>query len=665
MVLLVLGDRRVSKNNVGGKAYYLIKMDCLGIKISPGFVITNKMLKEALNYAEYGGKQADPSAISRSVYDLYRDKISAALKTFSKHDKLIVRSSFATEDSATDSYAGMFLTSPKVRRGEIYDAIGKVFASAYSDRVNAYEENIQRKFIGSTIVQKFIHTDFAGTLFTRHPLNGEKKIVIEYVKGPAENVLSGNANPRKVLLPYDLIEGKNTGSVTIEGLSQNLINILLIYAKEIENKVVNGPADIEWGIKGEDVYVFQARPITGLRRTNIKIKSVKFNSYIQGISASSGVARGRARYLREGIKVSKKNILITKHLHPEDTKYILNSAGVIAEVGGITSHAAVIARERGIPCVTGVRNAGALIKEGETIIIDGGLGRVYINSKRETSYIPPAEEIEDLIPEVTPVSCEHSKVKRINLNAFFAEPEKYALLKKGKYSLVLYVPTQSQIAKYKKVLKTHEHISIFVTKDDFSYLAWMLFMISKHGGRKFLNKVKNSAKSVSSLKRFIESLDKEIYRHLNIASTLVKGNKRDLLKAFEEMQKYYLLNEIKYSIIPKGYAQKYLRETFDKLGFSKAISLRDFLEQEDRNGFVKNVTLNKVERSKLTSMLKVYAYLKRIIDARKGEPKANRTWNIIVRKLKKESIGIEKLQEERYGIVNAGTLNVTRLRHKD
>ncbi len=658
MTLLILGDKRISRNTCGGKGYYLKMMDDLGVNISPGFILTNKILERALKYVVYSKIRVDSKTLSKSVYDNCNDKISKALNIFSKQDNFIVRSSFAAEDGATDSYAGIFLTSSRVRRSDIYDAIGKVFASAYSDRVKAYETGNRRKFVGSIIIQKFIDTDLAGTIFTRHPLTGENRLIIEYINGHAEDVVSGNVNPKKIILTYDSSKNINTNSITIDGLSPKLIKAIIKYAEQIENKVIKGPADIEWGIKGEDVYIFQARPMTGLHRKTIRTKAIGFNRYILGIGASSGVAEGRAKHLKDGIKVSKNDILITKYLHPEDTKYILHSGGVITEVGGITSHAAVIARERGIPCITGIRDAESLIKEGEKIMIDGGLGRVYINSKHRGVYTHPIEEAEDLLPEVTPITCEDNKVKRVDVNSFFAEPKRYALLRKGKSFLVVYAPKQSQIIRYKKALRnTYRDLAIFTDKDNFSFLAWMLFMISKHGGKEFLNEIKNSVKSISSLKSFIEGLNRNMAKHLNASSMLVVGNQEQLLRAFEEIQMYHFLNEIKYSIIPKGYAQRYMRESFEGMGFSTDISFRGFLELEDYNGFAQYRVVNKTERSKLMHISKVYTYLKNMILTRREQPEVKRTWNTIVRRLKNKGVDIEKLLEERCGIVNVKMLN--------
>ena len=279
MTLLILGDKRISRNTCGGKGYYLKMMDDLGVNISPGFILTNKILERALKYVVYSKIRVDSKTLSKSVYDNCNDKISKALNIFSKQDNFIVRSSFAAEDGATDSYAGIFLTSSRVRRSDIYDAIGKVFASAYSDRVKAYETGNRRKFVGSIIIQKFIDTDLAGTIFTRHPLTGENRLIIEYINGHAEDVVSGNVNPKKIILTYDSSKNINTNSITIDGLSPKLIKAIIKYAEQIENKVIKGPADIEWGIKGEDVYIFQARPMTGLHRKTIRTKAIGFNRY--------------------------------------------------------------------------------------------------------------------------------------------------------------------------------------------------------------------------------------------------------------------------------------------------------------------------------------------------------------------------------------------------
>ena len=104
-----------------------------------------------------------------------------------------------------------------------------------------------------------------------------------------------------------------------------------------------------------------------------------------GDPISPGVATGRARVLHspDGEPLVRGEILVTKAAEPSWTPIFINASAVVLEVGGPTQHGAIIAREYGIPCVSGVEEATKLIKDGQLIEVDGASGIVRILKDEE------------------------------------------------------------------------------------------------------------------------------------------------------------------------------------------------------------------------------------------------------------------------------------------
>jgi len=105
---------------------------------------------------------------------------------------------------------------------------------------------------------------------------------------------------------------------------------------------------------------------------------------LHGVAASNGVVTGRARVCRELseiTKISKGDILVTHATDPAWTAVYSIVGGVVVETGGVVSHAVMISREYGIPCVANLSRACDIIPEGAVITVDGGAGRVLIHEQ--------------------------------------------------------------------------------------------------------------------------------------------------------------------------------------------------------------------------------------------------------------------------------------------
>jgi pyruvate,water dikinase len=102
---------------------------------------------------------------------------------------------------------------------------------------------------------------------------------------------------------------------------------------------------------------------------------------LKGLAASSGVAEGKARIFLpndSALYFKQDEILVTTITDPTMISAMIKAAAIVTDIGGITSHPAILSREMGIPCVVNTKEATKLIKTGDHIIVDGSKGEVYV-----------------------------------------------------------------------------------------------------------------------------------------------------------------------------------------------------------------------------------------------------------------------------------------------
>jgi len=101
---------------------------------------------------------------------------------------------------------------------------------------------------------------------------------------------------------------------------------------------------------------------------------------VKGIGASRGLAGGVAKVVRtraDSAKMAQGDIMIAVATNPHLAAAMLKASAIVTEEGGILSHAAIVARELGIPCVVGAERATAILNDGQRVLVDGNAGHVY------------------------------------------------------------------------------------------------------------------------------------------------------------------------------------------------------------------------------------------------------------------------------------------------
>ncbi|MDX1480111.1 MAG: phosphoenolpyruvate synthase [Woeseiaceae bacterium] len=339
-----------------------------------------------------------------------------------------VRSSATAEDLPDASFAGQQETFLNIRGFDnMVEALHKVFASLFNDRAIAYRVHQgfdHRQVALSCGIQTMVRSDVgaAGVMFTLDTESGFRDAVfITSSYGLGETVVQGAVNPDEFYVYKPALAAghfpilrKNLGSkaikmvygtgqtpdeavVTVDvdaddrarfSLSDDDIMALARMAVTIEEHYQR-PMDIEWGKDGNDgkLYILQARPETVQSRSGRTIEryTLKGRSDIisQGRSIGQKIGTGTAkviRSVREMSRIQDGDVLVSDMTDPDWEPVMKRAAAIVTNRGGRTCHAAIIARELGIPAVVGCGDATATIADGTEVTVscaEGDEGFVY------------------------------------------------------------------------------------------------------------------------------------------------------------------------------------------------------------------------------------------------------------------------------------------------
>ena len=335
-------------------------------------------------------------------------------------------------------------------------------ALSYRDSLNVPHENAYM----AVIVQKMVSSRSAGVMFTIHPVTGdEKKITIESAWGLGEYVVAGVVTPDSFIVDKDTLEilerrisrkekalfydprSKRNVEIKLPDTEEELEELERTYpdiaeiikrfgikpdAPSLTDEEVKrlaalalrveehfgGHMDIEWAIDYEmekdNIFLVQARPETvwskRKKEEEAKLEEVEEavgEILVRGVPASPGVAVGKVKValtLEDAAKkMEKGDVLVTKMTDPDWVPYMKLASAIVTDEGGMTAHAAIVARELGIPAVVGTGNATKVLKDGMVVTVDGSRGLVLRGrvvpkeEKKEEKPAGPAIPAEILI----------------------------------------------------------------------------------------------------------------------------------------------------------------------------------------------------------------------------------------------------------------------------
>ena len=352
--------------------------------------------------------------------DLSQDILKAYQKLSSRwSDALVaVRSSATAEDLPDASFAGQQETYLNIKgEANLIQAIRHSWASLFTPRAIFYR--VQKKFdhlkVGlATPIQLMIQSEVSGVMFTVDPVTTDKTaLVIEAIWGLGELIVQGSVTPdhykvnksdlslvHKVVTPQDkqLIKRGDKNIVTAVPKSRQklakLSDAQIKHLAQIGVKLHQHyffPQDIEWALQTNKLYIVQTRPITTLdkpksnsdnQKTAQQIISAvsKLPLLLSGDSASPGIATGPARLIaspKQIHQLKSGEILVTDMTSPDFVPAMRQAAAVVTNKGGQTSHAAIVSRELGIPCIVGTKTATQILKSGLVVTINGSTGQIF------------------------------------------------------------------------------------------------------------------------------------------------------------------------------------------------------------------------------------------------------------------------------------------------
>ncbi len=362
----------------------------------------------------------------------FEDAVRAACAKINGGDEnmpVAVRSSATAEDLPDASFAGQQETFLNIRGTEnILVAIRHVFASLFNDRAISYRvhQGFEHSLVAlSAGIQRMVRSESAcsGVLFTLDTESGFRDVVfITASYGLGENVVQGSVNPDEFYVHKPTLAAgrpailrRNIGSKAIKMVydtsgeaGKSVINIdvpaedrarfclsdadvtaLAEIAIKIEDHYQR-PMDIEWGKDGDDgqLYILQARPETVKSRSDATLierylLKEKGTVLAEGRSIGQKIGSGRVRLMMdisEMDKVRDGDVLVTDMTDPDWEPIMKRASAIVTNRGGRTCHAAIIARELGIPAVVGTGDATELVKENQEVTVscaEGDVGFVY------------------------------------------------------------------------------------------------------------------------------------------------------------------------------------------------------------------------------------------------------------------------------------------------
>jgi len=378
-----------------------------------------KIVREMILKAEL------PEDIKREIAKAY-EKLG---KLYFRNPDVAVRSSATAEDLPGASFAGAQETYLNMRGIEnVYKAVVKCIASLFTDRAISYR--VDKGFSQFTIalsvgIQKMARSDLAasGVAFTLDTETGfNKVIVINGSYGLGEMIVQGEVTPDEFVVFKPALE-KGYKSIIVHDLGEKKVK--LVYAEEGTRMTAVSKSeqekfclrdsevlklakwcmeierhfskkrghyqamDIEWAKDGRsgEMFIVQARPETVHSSENKNIYreySLKRHGklLLMGTAVGTKIASGRVNVIRNAKAINKFHkgeVLVTEMTDPDWEPIMKVASAIVTDKGGRTSHAAIVSRELGIPCIVGTERATKVLRRGDVTVdcSSGAVGKIY------------------------------------------------------------------------------------------------------------------------------------------------------------------------------------------------------------------------------------------------------------------------------------------------
>jgi pyruvate,water dikinase len=354
-----------------------------------------------------------PVEVAHAVIRAYK-KLSGPFRSA----LVAVRSSATAEDLPGASFAGQQATLLNIKgEANLLEAVKECWASLFTARSIFYR--VQNKITHEKVkiavmVQKMIQSDVSGVMFSVNPVTNDKdEIIIEAVWGLGEMIVQGSVVPDRYIVQketHDILAKEiSDQSVALVKVGSENKEVEVPQKKRLNQKISDEevvklaklgenlqkhyyfPQDVEWAKEGRKLYIVQTRPITTLRTKAQLVEveglgevKVAGTPILTGSSASPGIGTGPViicKDPRQIGKVKKGDVLVSVMTSPDFVPAMKKASAIVTDEGGQTSHAAIVSRELGIPCVVGTKVATTTLKDGQIVTVDGKGGLVYLGGQ--------------------------------------------------------------------------------------------------------------------------------------------------------------------------------------------------------------------------------------------------------------------------------------------
>ena len=365
-----------------------------------------------------------PEALNQAIRDEF-----AVMSKGNPDIAVAVRSSATAEDLPDASFAGQQETFLNIRGVEnVIRAAKEVFASLFNDRAISYRvhQGFDHKLVAlSAGVQRMVRseTGTAGVMFTLDTESGFRDVVfITGAYGLGETVVQGAVNPDefyvhkhtlsagrpailrrnlgskaiKMIYGDEAKAGRSVKTVDVDKAERARFCLTDAQVSELAKQAMiieahyGCPMDIEWAQDGDDqqLYIVQARPETVKSRTSSNVMEryllkEKGTVLVEGRAIGQRIGAGKVRIIRdvsEMDKVQPGDVLVSDMTDPDWEPVMKRASAIVTNRGGRTCHAAIIARELGIPAVVGCGNATQLLVDGQGVTVscaEGDTGYIF------------------------------------------------------------------------------------------------------------------------------------------------------------------------------------------------------------------------------------------------------------------------------------------------
>ena len=410
-----------------------------------------------------------PEEVREEILDRYREMGEDGEEAF-----VAVRSSATAEDLPDSSFAGQQETFLNVREDDLLRRVKECWASLFTQRAIYYRQ--QRGFPHSevdiaVVVQRMVDAEKSGVMFTSHPSTGEPQVTIEAAWGLGEAVVSGTVSPDNYVYDrergavdevtvadkkVEMVKDAETGETVQLDVDEDRRHERVLSDAEIGNLVELGerveahygaPQDVEWAIYDGEIFMLQSRPITTIRedadgeragggadgagaatadgdgratgdRGNGAGTDDDADVLVDGLGASPGIVSGAVRIVHKLDhldQVKEGDVMVTEMTMPDMVPAMKRAAGIVTDEGGMTSHAAIISRELGVPAVVGTGNGTRVLEDGQQVTLDGDKGTIRAGESESAEPGEEFEPVEAARPE-TPVKPMTATEVKVNVS---------------------------------------------------------------------------------------------------------------------------------------------------------------------------------------------------------------------------------------------------------